>query len=62
MCVVDGGLNKLRTGYVVCGAHGSACAAPFAFTDTGASPISSISARSASFTPAPETPDISSGF
>src|ERR1700682_2286929 len=43
------------------GAQGSACAAPLAFADTGASPITSTSARSASFTPAPVTPEIRSG-
>src|SRR5258707_11541618 len=42
-------------------AQGSACAAPLAFADTGASPITATSARSASFTPAPVTPDINRG-
>jgi len=37
----------------VVGVQGSACAAPLAFPDTGASPITSESARSASFTPEP---------
>src|SRR5713226_3968193 len=43
------------------GAQGSASAAPLAFTDTGASPITATSARSASLTPSPVAPDISSG-
>src|SRR5260370_9723391 len=45
----------------VVGVQGSACAAPLAFPDTGASPITSASARSASFTPAPVAPAIRSG-
>src|SRR5260221_10696524 len=45
----------------VVGVQGSACAAPLAFPDTGASPITSASARSASFTPAPVTLEIKSG-
>src|SRR5258706_14199605 len=42
-------------------AQGSACAAPLAFADTGASPITATTARTASFTPAPVAPEIKSG-
>src|SRR6267154_932489 len=45
----------------VAGAHGSACAPPLAFSETGASPITSTSARSASGTPSPLTAEISNG-
>src|SRR6185437_2154356 len=41
--------------------QGSACATPFALLETGASPITSASARKVSFTPSPVAPDISSG-
>src|SRR3981189_2807789 len=41
--------------------RGSSCAAPLALTETGASPISSASARSASLTPVPTAPEINSG-
>ena len=46
---------------VVCGVHGSASAALLALAETGASPITSTSARSASLTPSPVTPEINSG-
>src|ERR1700737_2434016 len=42
----------------VVGAHGSASAAPLAFPDTWASPITSASARNASLTPSRVMPEI----
>src|SRR4051812_34839393 len=48
--------------YGVAGVHGSAAAAPpLAFSETGASPITSTSAFSASGMPSPVTAEISSG-
>src|SRR5258705_13839740 len=46
---------------VVIGVQGSASAAPFAFAETGASPITSTSACSASLTPWPVAPETRSG-
>src|SRR5882757_5692639 len=46
---------------VAIGVQGSAAAAPFAFADTGASPITSTSACSDSLTPWPVAPETRSG-